>query len=413
MGGSLLQAMAMYIHSADMSSSESCGVHDDKFSEFLRTCGNDDPSNYNDSVSRAAVRQLLKRTASRWAGVRGEPGYAALSWLVYRMLVEINLKESHKETTEEEEVMSMMTDSEQAVVVHHHHSVPNTLLDCQAPILQKCDGCITPRNEEEEKLTEEDSIDRYKKLRESKISRNESEKQALLLKECIRFHHSEGLKLENWHASRMVARKAITNGKIQLAMSTLENECAQAEMELQVAVTTSDKWKEKVDMSNLATMKIEEVMKSYLKQENCYSIIRRGLIDEFSSRRGQHFGNYDLKVSTLPPRVRMKELIAAQTACETQRVAEEAMAKECNILETKLKIFEEDAKIMESDDFFLALRRFENTHNKWKRCSVSMLETMTSLSETRKELARIHLDNVRLKLDVEFMENSVNLLGEA
>eukprot|EP01084_Bolivina_argentea_P262671 444285_1 len=162
MGGSLLQAMAMYIHSADMSSSESCGVHDDKFSEFLRTCGNDDPSNYNDSVSRAAVRQLLKRTASRWAGVRGEPGYAALSWLVYRMLVEINLKESHKETTEEEEVMSMMTDSEQAVVVHHHHSVPNTLLDCQAPILQKCDGCITPRNEEEEKLTEEDSIDRYK-----------------------------------------------------------------------------------------------------------------------------------------------------------------------------------------------------------------------------------------------------------
>ncbi len=89
------------------------------------------------------------------------------------------------------------------------------------------------------------------------------------------------------------------------------------------------------------------------------------------------------------------------------------MAKECNILETKLKNFEEDAKIMESDDFFLALRRFENTHNKWKRCGVSMLETMTSLSETRKELARIHLDNVRLKLDVEFMENSVNLLGEA
>ncbi len=378
--------MAMYIHSADMSSSESCGVHDEKFSgivphpgfsvkelqfiakslavvapheyqESLRTCGNDDSSNYNDSASRAAVRQLLKRTASRWAGVRGEPGCAALSWLVYRMLVDINLKESHKGTTEEEEVMSIMADSEQAVVVHHHHSVPSNLLDCQTPILQKGGGCITPRKEEEKKITEEDSIDRHKtttiplssrsdvyppelaaaptgtmaaidttnnnnattvklqqqkihsllrKLRESKIRRNELEQKTVLLKERVRFHHSEGLKLENWHASRMVARKAITNGKIQLAMSTLENECAQAEMELKAAVTTSVKWKEKVDISNLTTMKIEEAMQSYLKKENDYSIFRRGLNDEFPSRRGQDFLNYDLKLSTFPPRVRMK-----------------------------------------------------------------------------------------------------------
>ncbi len=154
-----------HVHSADMSS-ESCGVNGENFpgvvphpvlsvkefqfmakslavvapheyQELLRTCGNDDPSSNNDvSVSRA-VKQLLKRTASRWAGVKGEPGYAALSWLVFRMLVEINLKKSPKETTEE---VMMMTDSEQAVV---HHSAPNRLLEYQKPRLQE--GCAAPK----------------------------------------------------------------------------------------------------------------------------------------------------------------------------------------------------------------------------------------------------------------------------
>ncbi len=91
------------------------------------------------------------------------------------------------------------------------------------------------------------------------------------------------------------------------------------------------------------------------------------------------------------------------------------MYKECNILETKLKVIEEDARVMETTDFFVALRRFENTSNNshWKRCYArNMLETMRSLSEKRKELARIHLANLCLKLDVnKLMENSVNLLG--
>ncbi len=91
------------------------------------------------------------------------------------------------------------------------------------------------------------------------------------------------------------------------------------------------------------------------------------------------------------PRCHFPEHIAAQTACEAQRVAEEAMVKECNILEAELENLEEATKTMESDDFFLALRRIENVDAYWRRCGMGMLETMSSLHEARKELARIQI----------------------
>ncbi len=162
-----------HVNSEDISP-ESCGLHDKKFSgivshptlsakefhfmakslavvapheyeEFLRTCCNDGPSsNNNVSVSRA-VGQLLKRTASRWAGIRGEPGYDALSWLVYHTLVEINFKkESHKDTTEEE--IMAMNDFEQTAV---YHSIPNRLLEQQTSRLKE--GGAAPSRETEKK----------------------------------------------------------------------------------------------------------------------------------------------------------------------------------------------------------------------------------------------------------------------
>ncbi len=260
----------------------------------------------------------------------------------------------------------MMTDFEQAVVDHHQHSIPNNLLDCPAPpILQESGACITPKNEEEKekiRMEEEDLINRCNntfniplpsrfahvyppepataspgtmapvvdttmnnknstmtvkleqqkidslllKLRETKAKRRELEKKTESLMEQISFHQSEGRKLENWHACRMVAWKAITNGKMHLAKSTtLENdECTQSEM-MDLKATVTD------DRSNFSTWKIEEeALKCYLKQESEYSIIRRDLIDEFSrSCDNEDFAKYDdlIQLSpSLPQRVRTK-----------------------------------------------------------------------------------------------------------
>ncbi len=70
------------------------------------------------------------------------------------------------------------------------------------------------------------------------------------------------------------------------------------------------------------------------------------------------------------------------------------MAKECSILENELQnLVNAGAKTIESDNFFLALRRIENVDDYWKHSNMGgMLETMSSLQETRKEVAEIHVD---------------------
>ncbi len=77
------------------------------------------------------------------------------------------------------------------------------------------------------------------------MRRNELETKSVLMQERISFHASEGLKLENWHSSRIMAWKAITNGETQLAMAALQDECTNAEMELKAAITASAKCQQK------------------------------------------------------------------------------------------------------------------------------------------------------------------------